>query len=306
MEGRPAMNPTAIEVRNLTKQYRDVVAVDHLSFEVAPGTVTGFLGPNGAGKTTTLRMLLGLAAPSDGTALIEGKPYADLAPPTSVVGAVLDTAVFHPGRRARDHLRVVAAASAIPATRVDQVLAEVDLSDAASRRVRTFSLGMRQRLALATALLARPRVLILDEPANGLDPRGVHWLRSFLRRFADDGGTVFVSSHLLAELALTVDDVVVIAHGRLITHASLADLTRRATPAIRVRVPNAARLRELLTARGMTAQCRADDELVALDTTSEQVGGIAVAAGIPIYELTAERLDLEEIFLELTSGGDRR
>jgi len=295
------MTAPAIQVRGLTKRYGHVVAVDDLSFAVSEGTVTGFLGPNGAGKTTTLRMLLGLVAPSAGTACFGGRQFSELESPSSAVGAVLDAAMFHPGRRARDHLRVVAIASGVSPRRTDEVLEHVELTESASRRVGKFSLGKRQRLALATALLSEPRVLILDEPANGLDPQGVHWLRAFMRKFADEGGTVLVSSHLLAELALSVDDVIVIAHGRLVAHSSLSELTRRATPAVRVRVPDAPRLRDLLVARGLTAECRADDSLVVLDTTAEQVGALAVAAGLPIYELTVERFDLEEIFLELTS-----
>jgi ABC-2 type transport system ATP-binding protein len=248
-------------------------------------------------------MLLGLVTPSSGEALIGGCSFAALDEPGSDVGAVLDAAMFHPGRRARDHLRVVAKASGIGTRRIDEVLDEVGLADAAGRRVGKFSLGMRQRLALATALLGRPRVLILDEPANGLDPQGVHWLREFLRRFADAGGTVLVSSHLLAELSRSVDDVIVISHGRLMAHAPVDELTRHATPAIRVRVPDVARLHQLLVARGIAAECCSEGTLVALDSTSEQVGAIAIAAGIPVYEMTVERFDLEEIFLELTSPG---
>ena len=204
----------AIEIDRLSKRFGDVAAVDDLSFVAREGAVTGFLGPNGAGKTTTLRMLLGLVAPTGGTATIGGKRYAELAAPSRHVGAVLETDAFHPGRRARNHLRVLAMAAGLPLTRVDEVLAEVGLADAGHRRVKGFSLGMRQRLGLASALLGEPQVLILDEPANGLDPEGVHWLREFLRAFADAGGTVLVSSHLLAEVAQTVDDVVIIARGR--------------------------------------------------------------------------------------------
>src|SRR6266542_1416007 len=201
-----------ITVEGLTKRFGDVVAVDDLSFEVDQGTVVGFLGPNGAGKTTTLRMLLGLVIPTAGTARFQGRPYRELAAPLRHVGAVLEASSFHPGRTARNHLRVVTAAAGLPRTRADEVLSQVGLDQAADRRVGGFSLGMRQRLALATALLGDPEILVLDEPANGLDPEGIHWLRGFLRNFADQGRTVLVSSHVLAEVAQTVDQVVIIAH----------------------------------------------------------------------------------------------
>jgi ABC-2 type transport system ATP-binding protein len=215
-----------VEVSSLTKRYDGVVAVDQLSFTLAPGTVTGFLGPNGAGKTTTLRVLLGLAAPDAGQALVFGRRYHDLEQPARRLGAVLESNDFHPGRSGRDHLRVLALAAEIPEGRVDEVLKIVELADAAGRRVKTYSLGMRQRLGLAGALLGEPELLVLDEPANGLDPAGVHWLRSFVRGFADRGGTVLVSSHLLAEVAQTVDRVVIINRGRLVASARIDELTR--------------------------------------------------------------------------------
>jgi ABC-2 type transport system ATP-binding protein len=213
-----------IEIRNLTKRCGEATVVDDLSFDVAAGSVTAFLGPNGAGKTTTLRILLGLADATAGTTTFDGRAYRDLPDPSRHVGAVLETTGFHPTRRARDHLRSVAVASGVAESRVGEVLAHVGLHEAADRRVKGFSLGMRQRLGLATALLGRPEVLILDEPANGLDPEGVRWLRTSLRAFADDGGTVLMSSHLLSEVAQTVDDVVIVAGGRLVEHAKLADL----------------------------------------------------------------------------------
>jgi ABC-2 type transport system ATP-binding protein len=216
---------TTIEVRGLVKRFGAVTAVDGLSFVVRPGTVTGFLGPNGAGKTTTLRMLLGLVAPDAGTALIHGRSYLDLASPCSSVGAVLEATGFHPGRTARSHLRIQALAAGVDPSRAEDVLDLVDLSPAGNRRVGEFSLGMRQRLGLATALLADPDVLILDEPANGLDPEGVRWLRDLLRGFAAEGGTVLVSSHLLAEVAQTVDSVVIISRGRLVASGPVAELT---------------------------------------------------------------------------------
>src|SRR6266508_4367912 len=266
-----------ITVEGLTKRFGDVVAVDDLSFEVDQGTVVGFLGPNGAGKTTTLRMLLGLVIPTAGTARFQGRPYRELAAPLRHVGAVLEASSFHPGRTARNHLRVVTAAAGLPRTRADEVLSQVGLDQAADRRVGGFSLGMRQRLALATALLGDPEILVLDEPANGLDPEGIHWLRGFLRNFADQGRTVLVSSHVLAEVAQTVDQVV------------------------RVRTPQAQALRPLLIAQGIQADLAGPDQIVAVDTTTETIGRAAVAAGIVIYEMGTERSNLEEVFLQLTS-----
>jgi ABC-2 type transport system ATP-binding protein len=215
-----------VEINSLTKRYGQLVAVDDLSFTLEPGTITGFLGPNGAGKTTTLRVLLGLAAQDAGEALVFGRRYQDLEHPMRRVGAVLESNDFHPDRTGRDHLRVLALAAEIPESRVDDVLNDVELADAAGRRVRTYSLGMRQRLGLAGALLGDPELLVLDEPANGLDPAGIHWLRAFLRGFTDRGGTVLVSSHVLAEVAQTVDWVVIINGGRLIASVRLTELTR--------------------------------------------------------------------------------
>jgi ABC-2 type transport system ATP-binding protein len=216
---------TAITVQGLTKRFGDVLAVDRLSFQVDEGTVAGFLGPNGAGKTTTLRMLLGLVAPTSGTATVGGRRYRDLPDPARRVGAVLEAGGFHPGRSARDHLRIQATAAGLSRARVDQVLEQTGLAGAARRRVGGFSLGMRQRLGLAAALLGDPEVLILDEPANGLDPEGVHWLRGLVRGLAAEGRTVLVSSHLLAEVAQTADQVVIIDKGRLVTQAPMAELT---------------------------------------------------------------------------------
>jgi ABC-2 type transport system ATP-binding protein len=215
-----------VSISSLTKRYGEVVAVDDVSFSLDAGTVTGFLGPNGAGKTTTLRVLLGLAAPTAGEALVFGRRYRDLDQPTRQIGAVLESNDFHPGRSGRDHLRMLAYAAEIPSGRVEEVLALVELEAAADRRVKTYSLGMRQRLGLAGALLGGPELLVLDEPANGLDPAGVHWLRRFLRRFAEEGGTVIVASHLLAEVAQAVDQVVIIDRGRLTTIATLKELIK--------------------------------------------------------------------------------
>jgi ABC-2 type transport system ATP-binding protein len=248
-------------------------------------------------------MLLGLIAPTEGTATVAGRPYAALPDPVRHVGAALETSSFHPSRRARDHLRTIAVAAGVAEERVDAVLAQVGLSEAAGRKARGFSLGMRQRLALAAALLGEPKVLILDEPANGLDPEGVHWLRSFLRSYARDGGTVLVSSHLLSEVALTVDEVIVISRGRLVTHASLDDLARQATPGVRVRTPQAEALRAALRAKGIAAELAGPDTVVALETTSDAVGLTAAGAAIVIYEMSVKRFDLEEMFLELTGDG---
>ena len=292
---------TAIQVHGLTKRFGDVVAVDDLSFDVQPGRVTGFLGPNGAGKTTTLRMLLGLVRPTDGTATVAGVPYAELVDPVRHVGAVLESTNFYPGRRARDHLRVLCVAAGLPVSRVAEVLDQVGLTDVGGRRVKEFSLGMRQRLGLAAALLGQPDVLILDEPANGLDPEGVHWLRRFLRSYADQGRTVLVSSHLLAEVAQTVDDVVIIARGRLVTQSSLTDLADQARPGVWVRTPQPESLRDTLAARGTAAEVKTADTLVAWATTTDAVGVSAAGAGLVIYEMTPQHFDLEEFFLELTT-----
>jgi ABC-2 type transport system ATP-binding protein len=292
----------AISVQGLTKRFGDVLAVDRLSFEVGPGTVTGFLGPNGAGKTTTLRMLLGLVAPTSGTATIDGRPYRELADPLRRVGAVLEAGGFHPGRSARDHLRVLAKAAGLPAGRVGEVLEQVGLAAAGRRRVGGFSLGMRQRLGLAAALLGDPEVLVLDEPANGLDPEGVHWLRGLVRGLADQGRTVLVSSHLLAEVAQTIDRVVIIDRGRLVAQSTLADLTAGADRTVRVRTPQPEALRDLLVARGATVTLDGPDRLVAGGVTAEQVGQAAAAGGVVLHEMRFERSNLEDVFLELTGG----
>jgi ABC-2 type transport system ATP-binding protein len=289
-----------ITIEGLSKRFGEVVAVDGLSFEVDQGTVTGFLGPNGAGKTTTLRMLLGLVTPTVGSARIQGVPYRELAAPLRHVGAVLESSGFHPGRTARNHLRVVATAAGLDRGRADQVLGQVGLEHAADRRVGGFSLGMRQRLALAPALLGDPEVLVLDEPANGLDPEGIHWLRGFLRHLADQGRTVLVSSHVLAEVAQTVDQVVIIARGRLVTQATLAALRARTGQVVRVRTPDAEALRRVLATEGVHADLAGADQLAAADTTTETVGRAAAAAGIVIYEMGTERSNLEEVFLQLT------
>ncbi|HET9443969.1 MAG TPA: ATP-binding cassette domain-containing protein [Acidimicrobiales bacterium] len=290
----------AIVVENLTKTYGGIVAVDGLSFAVRAGRVTGFLGPNGAGKTTTLRTLLGLVHPTAGSATFAGVPYAGLDAPLRRVGAVLEATTFHPGRRAADHLAVMATAGGIPGSQVGEVLAAVGLAEAARRRVGGFSLGMRQRLALATALLGDPEILVLDEPTNGLDPDGVRWLRGFLRAFAAQGRTVLVSSHLLAEVAQTVDDVVIVNHGRLVTEGSLADLERLAgPPGVVLRTPQADRVGAELRAAGLDAAVDGD-RVVVVGATPDQVGRAVAGAGLTVHEMRAQQPSLEELFLALT------
>jgi ABC-2 type transport system ATP-binding protein len=289
----------AIEAVGLTKRYSDVVAVDDLSFRIREGAVTGFLGPNGAGKTTTLRMVLGLARPSAGHATIEGQRYTELQDPARTVGANLEVAGAHPGRSGRNHLRALAAMAGIPDSRVDEVLRLVELDSAADRRAGKYSLGMRQRLGLAATLLGDPRVLILDEPANGLDPQGIRWLRDFLRGMAGEGRTVLVSSHVLAEVAQTVDDVVVIHRGRLVDQGPVARLT--AGGAVRVRSPRAADLRSALERAGLEVAERPDGALTVALPDTARVGDIAFAAGIPLHELAPEATSLEEAFLALTT-----
>ncbi|MDA8275487.1 MAG: ATP-binding cassette domain-containing protein [Actinomycetota bacterium] len=295
------MNP-AIEVRSLAKHFGHVRAVDDLSFDVAEGRVTGFLGPNGSGKTTTLRMLLGLVAPSSGSATFGGVPYRDLDRPLCHVGAVLEATSFHPTRRAADHLRSVAIAARLPASRVRAVLELVGLSDVARRRVGTFSLGMRQRLELATAVLGDPRVLILDEPANGLDPQGIQWLRTFIRYQASLGRAILVSSHLLSEMEETVDDVVIVSEGRLVLQTTLADLASTAggAPGMRVRTPELARLSAVLAGYGVAARQVGVDEVVVDGATPEWLGPVLAQAQIVVYELTRQQNRLEEVFLGLT------
>ena len=296
----------AISVQGLTKRFGDVLAVDQLDFGVDPGTVTGFLGPNGAGKTTTLRMLLGLVAPTSGTATIGGRPYRELADPARRVGAVLEASGFHPGRTARDHLRVLATAAGLAPGRVDEVLEQTGLAAAGRRRVGGFSLGMRQRLGLAAALLGDPEVLVLDEPANGLDPEGVRWLRGLVRGLADQGRTVLVSSHALAEVAQTVDQVVSIDRGRLVAQSTLTALTAGADRTVRVRTPQPEALRDLLVARGATVTLDGPGQLVVAGVTTEQVGQAAAAGGVVLHEMRFERSNLEDVFLELTGEkGDR-
>lgn len=290
-----------VVAESLTKRFGTLVAVDDLSFRLEPGTITGFLGPNGAGKTTTLRMLLGLAAPTSGRALVFEQLYGQLENPALRIGAVLEATDFHPGRSGRDHLRTLSRAVGLPDSRADEVLRLVELHDAARRRVKGYSLGMRQRLGLASALLGEPELLVLDEPANGLDPEGVRWLRDFLRTFASEGRTVLISSHVLAEVAQTVDQVLIISRGRLVIESSLEQLTARVGGSVRVRTPNAGGLQEALRQAQLQSTPSNDSVLMVHGATSERVGEIAFAAGIPLHELVTEGTSLEEIFLELTA-----
>ena len=295
-----------MEVSGLTKVFGAVRAVDQLSFTVEPGQVTGFLGPNGAGKTTTLRMALGLISPDSGTTTFNGVPYPALPEPLRQVGAVLETA-FHPGRTGQDHLRVYCRAAGLPVSRADEVLAQVGLTPAAGRKAGGYSLGMRQRLGLATALLGDPAVLVLDEPANGLDPEGIQWLRGFLRHLAhDQGRTVLISSHLLAEMEQTADRMVIVGAGKLVRQGSLAEL-RQGTEAgtVQVRSPQAAQLAERLRAAGTRVDVTGPEALTVHGLGTDDVGRAAFAAGVELHELSSRTSGLEEVYFRLTSGQEQ-
>jgi ABC-2 type transport system ATP-binding protein len=289
-----------IEVEGLSKRFGKTQAVAGLSFRVEPGTITGFLGPNGAGKSTTLRSVLGLVHPDEGRATVLGVPYTQLDNPLHQVGAVLEASEVHPGRSGRNHLRVLAAAAGLPGSRVEEVLALVELSAAAKRRVKGYSLGMRQRLGLASALLGDPEVLVLDEPANGLDPAGIRWLRDFLRSLASEGRTILVSSHVLAEVAQTADRVVIIHRGKLIRQAPIREVLDGAKGLTRVRTPDAPKLSELLAREGATVSD--SDGALTADLAPERIGELAAANGVVLHELVVEQATLEEVFLELTGG----
>jgi ABC-2 type transport system ATP-binding protein len=292
-----------IELTDLTKRYGDITAVDRLTFEVRPGEVTGFLGPNGAGKSTTLRMIVGLDAPTAGTATIEGRRYDDLRFPLRHVGALLEARAVHPGRTARDHLRWLADSNSIARERVEEVLDLVGLADAGDRRTGGYSLGMGQRLGVATALLGDPGTVILDEPVNGLDPEGIQWIRGLLRRLAAEGRTVLLSSHLMTEMALTADRLVVIGRGRLLAEGTVDEVVRRvATDQVRVASSDPDRLRRLLVAREAEAETEPDGQLVVTGLDARQVGITAHQAGIALYELSTNAASLEDAFFELTRG----
>lgn len=292
-----------IVVQNLSKNFGNVNAVSNLSFTVEPGSVTGFLGPNGAGKTTTLRMILGLVKPTAGTTSINGLPHDKLGNPARVVGSVLENEGFHPTRSARNHLRVYAAAIGVPDQRADEVLGLVGLSDAGGRKAGGFSLGMRQRLALATALLGDPQVLVLDEPANGLDPEGIAWLRQFLRGFARQGRTVLVSSHLLAEVEQTIDQVVIISRGQTMYYGQLEDLRKAQESRVLVQASDGEALVAALQEEKVSRiESTPDGRLAVYGATVTQVGDVAAKAGVALYGVEEQRADLEQLFFQLTSG----
>ncbi|MDJ0406785.1 ATP-binding cassette domain-containing protein [Rhodococcus erythropolis] len=293
-----------IELRGLTKVYGPTKAVDDLSFTVKPGIVTGFLGPNGAGKSTTMRMILGLDQPTSGAALIDGKPYHELKTPLRTVGALLDAKWVHPNRSARAHLQWMAASNGIPKSRVDEVLGLVGLSEVAGKKAGGFSLGMSQRLGLAGALLGDPKVLLFDEPVNGLDPEGIVWIRKFMQRLAAEGRTVLVSSHLLSEMALTAEQLVVIGRGRLISDSTVAEFVDRSSEStVRVRSPQLDALHAALTAHGLTVReehSGSEPVLVVVDSTTDVIGGLAGSQGIVLHELASVQGSLEDAFMKLT------
>jgi ABC-2 type transport system ATP-binding protein len=292
----------SIKVEGLTKVFGDNRAVDDVTFTVEPGKVTGFLGPNGAGKSTTMRIILGLVHPTAGTASVLGRPYRELLDPGRSVGALLDAAQFHPARSGRNHLKILAATMGVSEARVDELLELTGLGSAARRKAGTYSLGMRQRLGIAAALLGSPQVLVLDEPANGLDPAGMRWLRGFLRNLASEDKTVFVSSHLLDEISHMADDVIVINKGRLVTQASVEELVHKTSGGSRVVTSQPERLRDVLAAAGVTVALASHDELT-VSAPTDVVGRIALEAGIPISGLYEAHQSLEDVFLELTEQG---
>jgi ABC-2 type transport system ATP-binding protein len=303
-----------IEVRNLTKRFGSKVAVDDLSFTVEPGRVTGFLGPNGAGKSTTIRVILGLDRPQGGAATIEGRAYRDLHDPLRTVGALLEAKSVHSGRSARNHLLFLAQTQGLPARRATEMLELVGLTEVADKRAGGFSLGMSQRLGIAAAMLGDPRVLLLDEPVNGLDPEGVLWIRNLMKYLAGQGRTILVSSHLMNEMAVTADHLIVIGKGKLITAASTADVIARGTEkSVRVRTPDAAKLTDLITAAGGEVSAGAasqpdeagqpDSELLTVkNVEAPRIGELAASASLVLHELTPQLASLEEVFMELTAG----
>ena len=290
-----------IEAVGLTKRYGRTVAVDDLSFTVQPGRVTGFLGPNGAGKSTTMRMILGLDRPTAGRVLIDGKPYAELNRPLRTVGALLDAKWVHPNRSARAHLRWLAKSNGLPNKRVDAVLEAVGLTQVAGKNAGGFSLGMSQRLGIAAALLGDPKVLLFDEPVNGLDPEGILWIRTFMQNLAAEGRTVLVSSHLLSEMAVTASELIVIGRGKLITQSSTQEFIDGATGnTVLVRSPQLFKLGPLLVDKGFTVRDGDDGALSVSGATSDQIGDIAAANGVVLHELSPQRGSLEEAFMQLT------
>jgi ABC-2 type transport system ATP-binding protein len=299
-----------IEVRNLTKSYGAKRAVDGLTFSAAPGKVTGFLGPNGAGKTTTMRLLLGLAEPDSGAATIDGVRYRDLSMPLRKVGALLEAKAVHSGRSAGNHLRFLAETQGLPRRRVDEVIGLVGLQGVAGKRVGGFSLGMSQRLGIAAALLGDPAVLVLDEPVNGLDPEGIFWIRNLMKQLATEGRTVFVSSHLMNEMAVTADHLIVIGRGGLLANCSTADfIDRHAESEVLVKTPDAAYLSNLIAAEDGSMRRAGADTLIVTGVAAPRIAELAARARIVIYELAPRRASLEDAFMEMTRGsveyGDR-
>ncbi|MEU9990828.1 ABC transporter ATP-binding protein [Streptomyces sp. NPDC048045] len=294
---------TCIDVRDLTKEYGSRRAVDHLTFSVRPGRVTGFLGPNGAGKSTTMRLVLGLDRPTSGTATIGGRSYAALREPLRQVGALLDAGAAHGSRTARHHLLALATSNRIPVRRVDAVLEETGLATVASRRVGTYSLGMRQRLGIAAALLGDPEVILLDEPANGLDPEGIVWIRTLLRRLAEDGRTVLVSSHLMHETAALADHLVILGRGRLLADTPVQDFIHaRVRPQVRIRTTDAAALGDLLARHGHDASRDEDGTWTVRHVRVDDLGRLMSEAGVPVLELAAQEATLEQAYLDLTAA----
>ena len=291
-----------IEVRGLVKQYGAKIAVNDLSFDVEPGHVTGFLGPNGAGKTTTMRLILGLDYPDAGTSLIHGKRYAGLAYPMREVGALIDAKAVHGGRSAYNHLLCLAQSNGLPKRRVGEVLELVGLSEVAKKRSKGFSLGMSQRLGIAATMLGDPKVLMFDEPVNGLDPEGILWIRNLMKALANEGRTVFVSSHLMSEMENTADHLIVIGRGKLIAATSMKEFVASASgAAVRVRTPSADQLVRAVTAKGATTSTDDDGSIEVRGMSTEQIGDLAFGEGIRLHELTTVRASLEEAFMELTA-----
>jgi ABC-2 type transport system ATP-binding protein len=291
-----------IEIRNLTKHYGEKVAVDDLSFTVQSGTITGFLGPNGAGKSTTMRLILGLDSPTSGSALVNGRAYDEFTEPLHEVGAMLEARVIHPGRSGYNHLLALARTQGISRQRVDEVIGLVGLDDVAHKRVGGFSLGMGQRLGIAAALLGEPETVILDEPANGLDPEGILWIRNLLKRLAREGHTVFLSSHLMSEMALTAENLVIVGRGRLISETTVEELVERTTltESVRVDTPQPSELAAALGAAGATLESSERGVLAVRGLSAGQIGDIAAAGAITLHELTPNRASLEEAFMDLT------
>jgi ABC-2 type transport system ATP-binding protein len=290
-----------IEARGLTKDYGDKRAVDDLTFTVHPGIVTGFLGPNGSGKSTTMRLVLNLDRPTAGEVTVNGRPYRDAPAPLHEVGALLEARSVHTGRSARNHLLALAHTHGIPKRRVDELIDLVGLREVAAKRAGQFSLGMGQRLGIAAALIGDPEIVILDEPVNGLDPEGIQWIRNLLKRLAADGRTVFVSSHLMSEMALTADHLIVIGRGRLIADASVEEFVRRASKdVVLVRSPDSTRLADTLAGDGVVVTPLGDGRLEVAGLTAAQIGDVALAQRVALHELTTQQASLEEAFMDLT------